>query len=429
VRSGTLGARPKMMPQSVFLAVILAATILGAAQGNSLQVDAQSVNRVGLVVDFGDRHITRCVEFTESEITGLDVLSRAGLNLMVDASNPMGVIVCDINNTSGCPGSNCFCQCQGSPCVYWAYHYLEGASWRYSLLGASSRKVRNGDVEGWGWGEGALNNSGAQPPVIPFDQICAPPVTDTPVPTDTPIPPTDTPVPADTPVPTDTPGPTAVPAPEAWFRLDANPIAAGSCTMLRWDTSHGQQVYLDEGAVAMIGSREVCPATPTDYELRVVGLEEERTYRLTLGVTGVVAATATWQQTMPAGSPSPTSVAAEVTPALASTVAQATGAAPAPPASATDSPTGATPLPTATRSSPSTATPDRSPTPAQIAQIQPTATAAQVVRMEDVEPERRLESKETSSPLLPIGYAAFSLIVGGLLGWLVYVLRVRGRRV
>jgi len=47
--------------------------------------------------------------------------------------------------------------------------------------------------------------------------------------------------------------------------------------------------------------------------------------------------------------------------------------------------------------------------------------------MDDVEPEPRLESEEASSPLLPIGYAAFSLIVGGLLGWLVYVLRFRGR--
>jgi hypothetical protein len=50
--------------------------------------------------------------------------------------------------------------------------------------------------------------------------------------------------------------------------------------------------------------------------------------------------------------------------------------------------------------------------------------------MEDVEPEPPpVESNGASSPLLPIGYAGFSLIVGGLLGWLVYVLRFRGRRV
>jgi hypothetical protein len=38
------------------------------------------------------------------------------------------------------------------------------------------------------------------------------------------------------------------------------------------------------------------------------------------------------------------------------------------------------------------------------------------------------DSEEARSPLLPIGYAVFSLIVGGLLGWLIYILRLRGER-
>lgn len=421
--------------------LVLALTIAMAAGLSPPRVGAQQTNRVGLIVDFGDQYITRCVEFSESEITGYDVLRRAGLDVVVMASGGMGVAVCDINNTSGCPASNCFCKCQGSPCVYWAYQHLVNGSWQYSQLGASSSKARNGDIEGWAWGEGALNSSGAQPPVIPFDQICAPPATDTPVPTDTPIPPTKTPMPTntpvpptDTPVPTDTPEPeqepTSVPTPEAWFRLDENPIDAGSCTMLRWDTSNAQEIYLDGDEVSIIGSREVCPTAPTDYELRVVGLEEEETFRLTLGVTGSAAtATSTPQPTAAPASPSPTASPGEATLPPASPTAQAAKATPTAPTSGTEPTTAASPSPTETQGGASAATPAPSPTPAHIAQARPTATAARIAQMEDAEQEPSPpNSGEARSPFFPIRYAVFSLIVGGLLGWLIYIRRFRGER-
>jgi hypothetical protein len=391
------------------------------------------------VVDFGDRYETHCVEFTESEITGYDVLRRAGLNLVIDPSNPMGVTVCDINNTSGCPASNCFCQCQGSPCVYWSYHYLADGSWRYSQLGASNRKVHDGDVEGWGWGEGKINTSGQEPPVIPFKQICSPPATDTPVPTNTPVPPTPTPIPpTDTPAPTDTPGATTVPSPDAWFRLDENPIPSGSCTMLRWDTSNAQEVTLDGDGVGINGSREVCPTAPTDYVLRVVGLEEEATFRLTLGVTGS-AATATTAPQATAAPPSPTvddgatSLPASPTPqGTATSSPSPTTSAP----SAAATPTTSEPKATASLPPSEPASPSPSVTAAQITQAQPTATPAQVAEAQDSEDqsvettEDQAASAEEEAPSLlpPIGTIAFSLIVGGLLGWLIYILRFRGRR-
>jgi hypothetical protein len=279
-------------------------------------------------------------------------------------------------------------------------------------------------VEGWGWGEGVINSSGAQPPVIPFDQICAPPATDTPVPTNTPIPPTNTPIP-----PTDTPVPTAVPAPDAWFRLDNNPVAVGSCTMLRWDTSNAQEVYLDDQSVDIIGSRQVCPTEPTDFELRVVGLEEEETFQLTLGVTGSVA-TATH-------TPQPTAV-------LPSPTADAGGTAPPPPSPTPEAAAEASPSSTATASPVApTPTTEKTPapslvTPAQTAQTQPTATAAEVAaargsddEQADSETEgqaRTVTEDDSPSVVLPIGYIVFGLIVGGLVGWLIYVLGFRGKR-
>lgn len=398
---------------------------------------AQQTNRVGLVVDFGDHHITRCVEFTESEITGYEVLRRTDLDLVVSASGGMGVAICDINNTSGCPASDCFCQCKGSTCIYWAYHHLIDGSWQYSQLGASNYKVRDGDVEGWAWGEGSMNDAAA-PPVIPFDQICAPPATDTPVPTDTPIPPTNTPIPrTDTPVPaTDTPGPTSVPAPDAWFRLDENPVAAGSCTMLRWDTSNAQEVYLDGEEVDIIGSRQVCPTAPTDYMLRVVGPEEEATFRLTLGVTGSAAtATPTLQPT--AVPPSPTVDADATTPPASSTSQADVSPSPSPAAKSSPTPTSSGPSATGTESEATSPSPSPSATPSQVAQAQLTATPAQVAEAEDAENQTDKEvgeeaatpsEGESSAPLLHLGTIVFSLIVGGLLGWLIYIVRLRRRR-
>jgi hypothetical protein len=397
---------------------------------------AQQTNRVALIVDFGDHHITRCVAFTESEITGYDVLRRSGLDVVVDPSNPMGVTVCDINGTSGCPPSNCFCKCQGSPCVYWSYHYMENGSWRYAQLGASNRKVRDGDVEGWGWGEGTINSSGQEPPAIPFNQICAPPATDTPVPTDTPIPPKNTPIPpTNTPFPTDTPEPTVVPEPEAWFRLDQNPISAGSCTTLRWDVSNAREAHLDGEEVSLSGSRQVCPDATTEYELRALGLaeDEESIYHVTLGITGSApdASPTPTPSSVPA-SPSPTTVAVGET--VPSTPTEATGSAASP--SATLEPSAADPTGPASEARPPaspTATAaiiaqaNASPTPERVAEAggsdessgAPTASEAET---------RELEETESPSILLPIGYIAFSLIAGGLLGWLIYVLRFRDHR-
>jgi hypothetical protein len=388
---------------------------------------AQQPNRAGLVVDFGDHLITRCVEFSEPEITGYAVLRRAGLELVVDASNPMGVIICDINDTSGCPASSCFCRCQGSPCIYWAYHRLVDGSWQYSQLGASSQKVHDGDVQGWAWGEGAINDSGAEPPVIPFDQICLPP-TDTPTSTTTPVPSTPASSPTNTPVP-----PAATPTPPelvVWFRLDQNPIEAGSCTMLRWDTSHARQVYLDGEAVGTNGSREACPAISQDYRLRVVGTEGEETYHLTLGVTGSgPVPTSPQQPTAGTPSPSPTANPGEVTLPPASPTALAVQTTSTSPASGPQSTATTSSSPTGTQVPSSAPTPSPSPTAVQIAQVKPTATAVQVAQVEDAEQQPSTsDSDESRSPFLPIGYAVFSLIVGGLLGLLIYILRIESER-
>ena len=131
-------------------------------------------NRAGLVVQFGDGTVlTRCVEFSEPDIRGDELLSRAGLDISAEYIG-MGVAVCRVEGV-GCryPAEACFCQCEGAPCNYWVYHHLMGGAWQYSGFGADTYHVRDGDVEGWAWGEGSPRG-GLQPPLFTFEQICSP---------------------------------------------------------------------------------------------------------------------------------------------------------------------------------------------------------------------------------------------------------------
>ena len=167
------------------LAIAVAALPGGEAAG-------ETTSRAGIVVSFGDGRTTAvCVEFAEEEITGAELLRRSGLPLVV-GSGFGGAAVCKIGDV-GCDNPNdCFCSCRGADCRYWAYYTLEVGAWKYSNVGASLRKVHDGDVDGWAWGSGKPGG-GAQPELRAFDEICPPP-TVAPMPTEAPtLPPTEAP--------------------------------------------------------------------------------------------------------------------------------------------------------------------------------------------------------------------------------------------
>ena len=125
-------------------------------------------NRAGLVVAFADGHTeVRCVEFAEEEISGVELLRRSGLTFVFSGSGAFGEAVCRIGDT-GCndPGA-CFCQCRGAECAFWAYFALESDRWRFQAVGASQRRLRNGDTDGWVWGSGS-----APPGAVTFEEVC-----------------------------------------------------------------------------------------------------------------------------------------------------------------------------------------------------------------------------------------------------------------
>lgn len=134
---------------------------------------AQAGNRAGLVVQFGDGSvITKCVTFSEPNISGLELLKRSGLDINVDYSG--GALICKIG-PDGCtsPQESCTCKYPVEK-KYWNYWQLSGGVWRYSSLGASLSVVSNGTVEGWRWSaQSDSANATTTMPVRTLDEICA----------------------------------------------------------------------------------------------------------------------------------------------------------------------------------------------------------------------------------------------------------------
>jgi hypothetical protein len=170
---------------------------------------AEGPHRAGLIVVYApDDVYSVCVTFNEPELTGVDLLRRAGLRVIGAASPGMGEAICKIGAV-GCdfPGEECFCQCSGTPCAYWSYWYWEKGTWVYSGKGAGNRKVHDGDIDAWVWGDGK-----AKPPMPRFEGSCASLGVPAPTATKRPL----TPTPRITPTPqvaaTGTPLPTATQA-------------------------------------------------------------------------------------------------------------------------------------------------------------------------------------------------------------------------
>ena len=163
---------------SAVLAALLLLAIL-ALPWATMAGGPDGENRAALVVRYEDGSVeTKCVSFSEPEITGEELLQRSGLTVVMDYNALAGGAVCSIKGlrspaaAGGCSVQDCFCRCQGSDCQYWAYFHWVDGGWQYSQLGASSYQVKNGSLEGWSWGPGNFS-SGTAPPVVKFEDVCA----------------------------------------------------------------------------------------------------------------------------------------------------------------------------------------------------------------------------------------------------------------
>lgn len=113
---------------------------------------ADGQNAAGLVIQYADGRIAYLyVEFTEPEISGVELLERSGLVYALAPYGGLGVAVCSIEG-EGCPADNCFCKSYGQDAFFWRYHRLsDTGEWIPLPVGPASRMLKSGDVDGWSW--------------------------------------------------------------------------------------------------------------------------------------------------------------------------------------------------------------------------------------------------------------------------------------
>ena len=137
---------------------------------------AQEENRVGLVITHDDGTVVQqCISFSESEITGLQVLERSGLDLNYDAGTPWAhpsaaLTAKAVIFRKMIASANAWSHLAR----FWSYGSPWRSDWIYSSIGAANRNVSDEDVEAWVWSEGTINsNADRRPPAgLTFDQIC-----------------------------------------------------------------------------------------------------------------------------------------------------------------------------------------------------------------------------------------------------------------
>ena len=125
-------------------------------------------NHAGLVVVFGPNDVHEvCIGFAGSSISGISLLSRAGLGVVSVSEPDGGTLVCRIAEV-GCsfPDEDCLCQC-GDPCVAWHYWIWQGDGWELFDGSPTERWVELGDVDAWVWG-----TADDQPPDLSADGPC-----------------------------------------------------------------------------------------------------------------------------------------------------------------------------------------------------------------------------------------------------------------
>ncbi len=152
---------------------LVAAGLLGLSAIGVVRADGE----VGLLIQNGDTIETYCLAFEGDSVGGEVILDRAGITIEQFGGSG-GRTVCALDDV-GCfdAGSfnDCFCQCEGGTCTYWAFFTQRyGAGWVYSSIAFNLTRSRDGDLQGWKWGRGG-SQSAPVPAAASFEAICGHP--------------------------------------------------------------------------------------------------------------------------------------------------------------------------------------------------------------------------------------------------------------
>ncbi len=136
---------------------------LGIAQH---QAHAGGLHHAALVIEHGSgRLITRCVSFLEDQITGIQLIQRAGVEYQTQQFGGLGSAVCQLDGEPQPVPGNCL-----GTGAYWQYFHRTPSGWVPSAGGASSATLRDGDADGWHYATGAAQ----LPASVSFASVCGP---------------------------------------------------------------------------------------------------------------------------------------------------------------------------------------------------------------------------------------------------------------
>lgn len=155
-----------MRRRGLFILAVVAAGVVPTAAAAPCFAIGRGANTARIVIEHDDDSATFCLSFEEPAITGLDALRRTGIPIVAEEYGAGQVTLCRIGGI-GCahPTQPCFCECPGTgPCRFWGYYRAHGDQpWRFSEAGAAATIVRDGDVEGWRYGEQTPSRGGNAP--------------------------------------------------------------------------------------------------------------------------------------------------------------------------------------------------------------------------------------------------------------------------
>jgi hypothetical protein len=137
------------------VAALFVVTLVLTACASPASPAPDQPGRAAVILIGSDRTVEQtCVDLQASEVTGRELLERAGIAMTLDERNPMGALVCAIGG-QGCayPAEDCLCRCQGlGDCAYWAsFVRTPPGTWTYAGQGVSAQRLHDGDLYAWVW--------------------------------------------------------------------------------------------------------------------------------------------------------------------------------------------------------------------------------------------------------------------------------------
>jgi hypothetical protein len=111
--------------------------------------------------------LSRCVAFAEDQITGLQLIQRAGIEYQAQDFGSMGSAMCQLDREPSPAPADCF----GSS-RYWQYSHRGGGGWQAASTGASTSVLHDGDMDGWRYATG----TGQTPGNLTIGSVCRSPV-------------------------------------------------------------------------------------------------------------------------------------------------------------------------------------------------------------------------------------------------------------